>query len=269
MFKIGDFSKFAKVSVRMLRYYEKNGLISPEKVDDFTGYRYYSAKQIKRLNQIVILRDLGFNVAEIALYLTIESPLKHKEMLQDKINVTKVTIKNEKIRLRMLEKATVAIDKKEQDNMEYNVEIKSLPSFKAVSYKKTESSYEDEGKLWGEMAQKMGMNNIATTGVFYAEFLDGMAKQGDVEVEIAMSVDKLGDDVDGLVFKETEHIDKAVCVLVPGDYSNINPAFEYLANYIEENNLEINGNPRQVPIKSPYDEKNPENYLTELQMPVK
>lgn len=46
MFKIGDFSKFTKVSVRMLRYYDEVGLFKPAQIDDFTGYRYYSANTI-------------------------------------------------------------------------------------------------------------------------------------------------------------------------------------------------------------------------------
>lgn len=67
MFKIGDFSKLTRVSVRMLRYYDEVGLFKPAKIDDFTGYRYYSAKQISDINLIVSLRDMSFNVADIAM----------------------------------------------------------------------------------------------------------------------------------------------------------------------------------------------------------
>lgn len=66
MFKIGDFSKLTLVSVRMLRYYDELGLLKPASIDRFSGYRYYSASQISRLNRIVKLRDMGFLVAEIA-----------------------------------------------------------------------------------------------------------------------------------------------------------------------------------------------------------
>ena len=66
MFKIGEFSKLTQVSVRMLRYYEKAGLLKPAEIDHFTGYRYYTASQIPFLNKIVYLRDSGFTVAEIA-----------------------------------------------------------------------------------------------------------------------------------------------------------------------------------------------------------
>ena len=46
MFKIGEFSKLTQVSVRMLRYYEKAGLLKPAEIDHFTGYRYYTGWHI-------------------------------------------------------------------------------------------------------------------------------------------------------------------------------------------------------------------------------
>ena len=60
MFKIGDFSRLAQVSVRMLRHYDKLGLLEPSYTDRFTGYRYYTIDQLPRLNRIVALNDLGF-----------------------------------------------------------------------------------------------------------------------------------------------------------------------------------------------------------------
>ncbi|SEC21280.1 MerR family regulatory protein [Paramicrobacterium humi] len=39
---IGDFSRYAGLSVRMLRHYDDRGLLTPAEVDPFTGYRRYS-----------------------------------------------------------------------------------------------------------------------------------------------------------------------------------------------------------------------------------
>ena len=46
MFRIGEFSRLAMVSVRMLRHYDEIGLLTPNTVDPYTGYRYYSAGQL-------------------------------------------------------------------------------------------------------------------------------------------------------------------------------------------------------------------------------
>src|SRR5438105_288442 len=66
MFKIGDFSRFSQVAVTALRYYDEVGLLKPCHIDRWTGYRYYSAGQLPRLNRILALKDLGFSLEQIA-----------------------------------------------------------------------------------------------------------------------------------------------------------------------------------------------------------
>jgi DNA-binding transcriptional MerR regulator len=58
MFKIGAFSRLVHVSARMLRHYEKSGLIYPIDFDKVSGNRYYSASQIPLLRRITSLRDM-------------------------------------------------------------------------------------------------------------------------------------------------------------------------------------------------------------------
>lgn len=65
MFRIGEFSRIARVSCRLLRYYGQLGLLEPATVDEQTGYRYYAASQLPRLNRILVLRDLGFSLEQI------------------------------------------------------------------------------------------------------------------------------------------------------------------------------------------------------------
>lgn len=65
MFKIGDFSKLSSISIRMLRHYDKVELLQPVKVDEQSGYRYYSAAQLKKVNRIQMLKGMGFNIASI------------------------------------------------------------------------------------------------------------------------------------------------------------------------------------------------------------
>jgi DNA-binding transcriptional MerR regulator len=66
MFRIGEFAQFTRVSVKMLRHYDEIGLLPPARVDQATGYRYYRAAQLPRLNRILLLRDLGFVLDDIA-----------------------------------------------------------------------------------------------------------------------------------------------------------------------------------------------------------
>ena len=66
MFKIGDFSKLSRVSIRMLRHYDQIGLFKPAYIDPESSYRYYAADQLPRLNRILALKDLGFPLEQIA-----------------------------------------------------------------------------------------------------------------------------------------------------------------------------------------------------------
>lgn len=56
MFRIGEFSKIARVTTRQLRYYDECALLQPAQIDNETGYRYYSASQLPRLHQILAMR---------------------------------------------------------------------------------------------------------------------------------------------------------------------------------------------------------------------
>ena len=62
---IGEFAKEHNVTIRALHHYEKLGLITPYKVDEFTGYRYYKIEQGETLNIIVVLKNLGFSLSGI------------------------------------------------------------------------------------------------------------------------------------------------------------------------------------------------------------
>lgn len=268
MFKIGDFSKLTRVSVRMLRYYDEVGLFKPAKIDDFTGYRYYSAKQISDINLIVSLRDMGFNVADIAVFMKEKSEEKLEDILKVKSEETKNNIRAEEIRLEKINSAIKDM-KKERVNMSYNVTLKSIPSYKVISLRDAIPAYNAEGILWERLDKYITSKNIHCNDIAYAIYHDEDYKEGEVDVEVVMGVDKLMENENEFIFKETEEVKQAVSILVPGDYSNLAPAYNFLGNWIEENGYSIAGNPRQVAIKGPWNERNTEDYLSEIQIPVR
>jgi Cu(I)-responsive transcriptional regulator len=69
---IGAASEASGVSQRMIRHYEKIGLIpSPARRD--SGYRDYSPDDVHRLSFIAHARDLGFPIDEIGALLSLWS----------------------------------------------------------------------------------------------------------------------------------------------------------------------------------------------------
>ena len=66
MLKIGDFSKLSRISIRMLRHYNGIGLLVPESVDEFTGYRYYTEAQLPLADRIRSLKAMGFSLSAVS-----------------------------------------------------------------------------------------------------------------------------------------------------------------------------------------------------------
>lgn len=65
MFSIGQFARLGAVSIRTLRHYDEINLLRPAEVDPDTGYRFYSPKQLRQLNRIVALKDMGLTLGQI------------------------------------------------------------------------------------------------------------------------------------------------------------------------------------------------------------
>jgi len=62
--KVGELAKKVGVTTRALRFYDKEGLLSPQATSE-SGYRLYTDKDMVRLIQILMLKQLGFPLSEI------------------------------------------------------------------------------------------------------------------------------------------------------------------------------------------------------------
>ena len=84
MLKIGEFSKLSHLTIKALRFYEKRGLLIPQKVDEQTGYRFYETSQLKEAARIKSYRQLGLTIEEIQ---AINKGTNLKEVLISKAKV--------------------------------------------------------------------------------------------------------------------------------------------------------------------------------------
>src|ERR1051325_3078776 len=104
MFQISEFSKIARVSPRQLRHYEALGLFAPERIDAMTGYRYYSARQLPRLNRIIVLKELGLTLDQVGRLLDKDiSPEEIHGMLTMKKAQVEQTVRDELSRILSIE----------------------------------------------------------------------------------------------------------------------------------------------------------------------
>ena len=65
MLKIGEFSKLSHLTVKALRFYEKEGILLPASTDKWTGYRLYETAQLEAAASVKAYRQLGLSIEEI------------------------------------------------------------------------------------------------------------------------------------------------------------------------------------------------------------
>src|ERR1700761_6783532 len=56
---IGEFARRSRLSPKALRLYDGLGLLSPARVDELSGYRYYEDAQLEQARLIATLRQVG------------------------------------------------------------------------------------------------------------------------------------------------------------------------------------------------------------------
>ena len=103
MYKIGELSKLCNISVKTLRYYDAEGLLVPDEIDKFTGYRYYSASKLEDCYRIIALKELGFSLDEIRVQLTTNDNEKITSALNAKLTELQALIETTQTQLRTIE----------------------------------------------------------------------------------------------------------------------------------------------------------------------
>lgn len=268
MFKIGEFSKLTQVSIRMLRYYDETGLLKPMEIDKFTNYRLYAAEQIPTLNKIIFLRDLGFNISDIALALNQWDDEFIVSLLDNKRLEIENRMKSEQDKLSKIELAKRDIQQ-EKIAIHYNVSIKSIPSYQVFSLKRVVSDYYAEGLLWKEMAEFTNKNNIIISDHTFTIYHDPDYKETNVDIEICAPVARMGKDTSGFTYRNTEPVPIMACTMVYGIFENIAGAYLGFASWLQEHSQYIMGeHSRQIVHRGPWNEESPDSYLTEIQIPL-
>ena len=69
---IGEFARRSRLSPRALRLYDGLGLLSPVRVDELSGYRYYERGQLEQAGLIVTLRHIGVPLATVREWLALD-----------------------------------------------------------------------------------------------------------------------------------------------------------------------------------------------------
>ena len=264
MLKIGEFSKLSRVSIRMLRHYDEIGLLKPADTDQFTGYRYYSPEQLPVIGRITALKDMGFQLADIVKILDI---YEEKETLDSYFAIRQAELKEiadtAHYQMRLLETARNRLRK--EQNMSYDVSIKTIPERYAATVHMTIPRYEDEGMVWQILNEETGPLNVipAEPCLVAAEYLDDEYKEEDVELIAWKTVRGKYPDTEHVKFKTLPAVKVASC-MVKGGYDQMPEVYGAVIAWVNENGYECAGSMFNIYHVSPHETQNPDEFVTEV-----
>ena len=97
----GQFAKMAHISVRTIRYYDKQNILKPSFVNE-SGTRFYTEEDFVRLQQILLLKYLGFSLYEIH-NMTIEE--SDTQMLRNSLKLQQKLVRDQIEQMQLVEQA--------------------------------------------------------------------------------------------------------------------------------------------------------------------
>ncbi|NJN18988.1 MAG: MerR family transcriptional regulator [Oscillochloris sp.] len=187
MLKIGTFSQLTGVTVKALRYYDRVGLLKPAEVDRFSGYRYYTAAQIDRLNRILALKDLGLSLEEIGQVLDAHiSAAELRGMLRLKAVQLRHSIAEEQARLDRVAARLRLIDR--DDALAAEVVVRQIPAQQLLSYREVIAGPWQIKPLFARVAAAIETHRIIPAGPGLALYHHGEYREHDLDIEVAFPV---------------------------------------------------------------------------------
>lgn len=276
MFRIGEFSRLGRVTIETLRHYDALGLLNPAKVDRTTGYRYYSARQLPKLNRIMALKEVGFSLEEIARIL--RDNLRADEMrgmLKAQLVLAESDIETAQLRRESILGHLRSLDL--EDNFStYDVTLKPIEAYTIAAIRETIPTVEQVPGRLGEMFNTIAgwiHNHKLPIGPPLTIYHDESYSPEDIDTECAFIIP--GREVDSIEKPDTpiairlmEAVQQAATTVVADDFhqkvEGLKPAYSALVQWIEDHGYSIASAPRELYYGTPESQ----DFTAEIQFPV-
>lgn len=274
MFRIGEFALIAQVSGRLLRYYDRLGLLHPALTDEETGYRYYSAKQLPRLNRILALKELGLSLDQIAKMIDDDiSPQEMRGMLMMKKAQVEQTLAEEQTRLQQIESRISQIDDA-GGLTDYDVVVKSVPALPYLSVRQLCADMEEAVALLQNVVKAVtsemrgGWENLIVQA--HTDF-DGDEMDIDAGFSLAKPTNRKIGLPGGAVMAMSQlpAAGEMATVVRSGPNYQAHQAFGSLSTWLEANNYRLDGLCREMFLELPFADPSQPDPVIEIQFPVR
>ena len=273
LYKIGDFSRLCRITVRTIRYYDEIGLLKPVRVEQTTGYRYYSIEQLPTLNRIIMLKGIGLSLDDIKGLLNNGMSADYiRQLLQVKRTEIQERVNQDSGRLKQVEVWLDRINKEGTILIDINIQRKTVPALRVISKREIGTYEETTAKLHGEIVWQINhpgnQETVKVTGPVMGLFYDDEYKEKDADIEVAIPIS--GEISINMVNIEVKTLPKCevISAMHKGTLYDINKAYAQIMEYAEEHDLKL-----ITPVRELYftylEELSEDELLTEIQFPFK
>lgn len=273
MFSIGEFSRIARVTPRQLRHYEELGLFQPGRIDPETGYRFYSALQLPRLNRILAFKELGLSLTQILHLLDANiSADEIRGMLMLRKAQIEQTLRNELERVRSIEARLEQIE--EQGALFDDVVLKAMPARTFLSIRQIVPSKEEGFALMAEVQRalpRLAGRNAA--GQFALLFPSETFEAENIDVEMGYLLDDgvpepvLLSDGRAMTVRTLPAIETMATLVCIG-FANHERCYGRLGTWMEHHHFQLAGPGWEVFIE-PFNLAKGDEAVIEIQLPVR
>lgn len=271
MFTVGEFATLARVSKRLLRYYDEIGLLKPAHIDTTTGYRYYSAEQMAQLNRILVLKELGLSLEQIHRLLNdAVSTDEMQGMLLLKKAEIEQTLRAELQRIQKIEARLGAI-RNTESNAPFDVIIKEIPAQPVLSLTALFASFDEavhmQNRIRAALPERSGY------GLCFVICQEDEVMERDMTLEMGRMVETpahaLVTVVDDfrLTPRQLPAVPMMATTVITGGLEVIHAAYGEMGLWIQNNGYQMTGRPREITLQTTQS-LDGRDLVTELQFPV-
>lgn len=268
LFQIGEVSRLFHISVSILRYYDKIGLVKPEYTDPDTGYRYYSTRQFECLNTIRYLRALDMPLEKISTFLQNRNIDSIHELLQKQKEEVgrrrqELSLIERKIDNRLMQITDALSSRLDQ------IKVVQKPARRIASIKKsvTPKSYLDLEYSIRQLEQE---EETAVTflgkvgvGISRERLISGQYQSYDMVFLILDEEDRF--------LGSTQLLPEETCVTIRfrGGHERAAKYYGRLIDYIQEQGYTVSGYSKEITMIDDGLTNDSSQFVTEIQIPVR
>lgn len=248
MYPISQFSKLTRLSPRMLRHYDKIGLLKPQSIDSINNYRYYSDSQVETAIEIIKLKKYNFSLEEIKDILS-NDDLFFKKMVKDKIDLISESMR---VKTDILEEMEMYL-KEGIENIHgsntYNLLYGTIQKQYVIKTRRS-ISIDKMDSVIDELYDYALKNNLFPVNIPAVNFLgkEYNDKKLDVEIFIPIRAKLNNKESISKIIKDNNNIEihkmpshRAVSTLHFGNYDEIGLAYQAIEKWVKDSNFTSTG----------------------------